>query len=65
MELVTVSIEVLTHLKIYITGIMCGCFVSSEDPFSRRIAKSTLEMMIFQLQPLLKQSTPSINSGPA
>ena len=24
------------------------------DPFSRRIAKSTFEMTIFQLQPLLK-----------
>ena len=30
MELVIVSIEVLTHLKLYITGIICGCFVSSE-----------------------------------
>ena len=30
MELVTVSIEVLTHLKFHITGIICGCFVSSE-----------------------------------
>ena len=30
MELVIVSIEVLTHLKFYITGIICGCFVSSE-----------------------------------
>ena len=26
----TVSIEVLTHLKFYITEIICGCFVSSE-----------------------------------
>ena len=30
MELVIVSTEVLTHLKFYITGIICGCFVSSE-----------------------------------
>ena len=30
MELVIVSIEVLTHLKFYITGTICGYFVSSE-----------------------------------
>ena len=30
MELVIVGIEVLTHLKFYITGIICGYFVSSE-----------------------------------
>ena len=30
MELVIVSIEVLTHLKFYLTGIICGCFVSSD-----------------------------------
>ena len=40
------------------------CSYSVHDPFLRGIAKSTFEMTNFQLQPLLKHSLPSINSGP-
>ena len=37
-------------------------FKEISDSLLRRIAKSTFEMTIFQLQPLLKQSSPSINN---
>ena len=40
--------------KTRLTSVTCFAGTLRKDPFSRRIAKSTFEMTIFQLQPLLK-----------